>query len=436
MKVINIFFIFLCSLFGFRLSAQIEKMDCSSTVFCINYISRADLVAKKDINTAKKIGTNFSYLSITYLTNKGVYDTIFNSLCATLSDPAHSKCFSYNYDSISQELNILFEQNEFIDSVENYWLPQIKNKTVEHKMQRLGEEILSIGDKKYHVWRFADKYKQDSLSAYTELYISKKDNIILQSLYYNGDGTINDNLSLVFAEKFHFFRQCSSDIYLTSDTTNIEARYNAQIVDTTLSRQLENILYGSFREVTNRGQNMQSFSLSFWLSNYYNTFLRKKNGIYKKVRNEKNKEKLVLYYSFSKKPIVRDYMLTTQCGQLSAEYPKIFNEYESLLARNSPYHNALMVRYVGTEAVDIGGKIRECYYFQETPKLELPIFATINCYSKVDIWIDIETLLPYKRIVWVAAQSEKNKDLSWRVFRKEEFNQFSRIDFNLKVEQE
>jgi hypothetical protein len=409
MKLKNKYFLLLFPLL-FCCEIFAQDMDCYTNFFSIDYLTLAEFSSKQDTLTAKKITYRFSPMFITRSYDK--IDTIFNIISIDTPKEEFPKCFSYTYDSTNRALNILHG----IDSIGMYWLSEAKAE----KMYYLNDEMLTIGDNKYAVRKFSDK--KITPTAYKELFISKKDNTILKILYYNIDGKINDSLSLIFLQKFNF-SICTANLHSPLDTNRVNIQYRTTFVD----EQLWQIAQ-SYR-MEDRKYTMSSYLFSI----YQSTFKKNKDGIYKVIQNNNSYKKDILCYSFSETPILRDYYLPHTLGDIQRKKNEIFEPIEQILMSNNPFSKALIVSYLGKDTIEVSGKLRECYYFQENPNFEFRIFDTLECYAKVDIWIDVETLVLCKQIIWISSKEAKDNNIPWALYRKDEFVNLLREDFFIKV---
>ena len=154
------------------------------------------------------------------------------------------------------------------------------------------------------------------------------------------------------------------------------------------------------------------------------------------MQNNNSHQEDVLYYSFSKAPIMRVYYLPHSRSDIQKTKPVIFEPIEQALLPNNPFCNALIVSYLGKDTIEVCDKLRECYYFQENPNFEFKVFDTLEYFAKVDIWIDVETLVLCKRIVWISSKKAMDNNIPWALYRKDEFINLLREDFFLKVPQE
>jgi hypothetical protein len=71
-------------------------------------------------------------------------------------------------------------------------------------------------------------------------------------------------------------------------------------------------------------------------------------------------------------------------------------------------------------------KKQSCYHFEESPRLDKEIFSTLWLYySKIDTWIDTETLIPLKRKIWIKIKKETTP----RLYREDIFDHLFRDRF-------
>lgn len=380
MKIL-LYIFFLLPLF---LQAQNYKMYCYSEFFKVKYNTRANYLSAKSIIDSNLITAIYEYPDTAAYDD---YDTkVLNTLAVRADDNNYINCIIYAYDSINAVLNISYAENPH----SKYWLPELANKSGTYKMQRIGYTILDIHGKKYAAWMYENHVNKANSATYSQFFISKKSNIILQTLYYNTDGTINDNTSLIIHKKLAF-RCCYGPIHIPLDTANTSVNY----------------------EVTSPkiyGKPMQS---SFLLSRYPK-FVKKNDAIYRQMVTSDGKQKFIPYYPLTSHSIRRD-------------YPSVYHvvNTDTLLPKKNPLHNSLIISYLGIDSVDH----RMCYHFKEEPDLSLDTFTKKPFVKMAETWIDAETLLPYKRIVWYADITQKKAPLKWIISSQMEFIRLNRDDF-------
>lgn len=417
---INFNLVFIFCLY-FVATAQDAKMEFRYQSSVFTYANLSDTTIKK--NMKKPDGSVSSFLN---WTQQKAYFDLDSAVSASLPDSlycltnmlfidnkySHPLDYqSIEYDSVTQKLSTIWDNDySFIAGVDMYSNDFLKT------MRYVGKKTLYINGYTYATRHFSNAKPNEP---HQELFLSEIGNYPIQVLVYDANAKLMDTLSSVLIKKFNYVTHVGK-FHKPSNSEDIKILYSFTLPDSIIN--LNYMSYKQYEKYSNSYARYSEVDMFLYLA----AFVKKKDGIYRKYIDSTNREKLILYYPLSTKKAIRDYQYSTQRSSINNVEQPIFNNYEKLLGTKNPMHNALSVRFIGSDTLLVDSKKRSCYHFEETPIISKSIFSTLGLYyCTIDIWIDKETLLPLKRKIWVKIKEETDR----RLYREDTFGSFHRQQF-------